>query len=136
MIDKSDWGEHKMARVLVVDDANFMRVTLGTILKKDGHEIVGEAENGSESIELYKALKPDLVTMDITMPIMNGIDAVKEIMKFDSEANIVICSAMGQQKVVVEAIELGAKDFIVKPFDENRVLDTINRILSELERIG
>ncbi|WP_164668893.1 response regulator [Virgibacillus doumboii] len=125
-----------MARILIVDDANFMRVTLGSIVKKERHEVIGEAQNGEEAIKLYKEMKPDLVTMDITMPIMNGIDAIKEIMKIDSEAKIVVCSAMGQQKVVVEAIELGAKDFVVKPFDENRVLETINRVLHEFEQIG
>lgn len=124
-----------MARILLVDDANFMRMTLETIVKQDKHEVIGGAENGKEAIKLYKEMKPDLVTMDITMPVMNGIDAIKEIMKYDSEAKIVVCSAMGQQKVVVEAIEIGAKDFIVKPFDENRVLDTINRVLHKFEQI-
>ncbi|SDQ58300.1 two-component system, chemotaxis family, response regulator CheY [Virgibacillus subterraneus] len=125
-----------MARILIVDDANFMRVTLETIVKEDKHEVIGGAENGEEAIKLYKEMKPDLVTMDITMPVMNGIDAIKEIMEYDSEAKIVVCSAMGQQKVVVEAIEIGAKDFIVKPFDENRVLDTISRVLHEFEHIS
>ncbi|MBP1949223.1 response regulator [Virgibacillus litoralis] len=125
-----------MARILIVDDANFMRVTLETIVKEDKHEVIGGAENGEEAIKLYKEMKPDLVTMDITMPVMNGIDAIKEIMEYDSEAKIVVCSAMGQQKVVVEAIEIGAKDFIVKPFDENRVLETISRVLHEFEHIS
>lgn len=118
-----------MAKVLVVDDAKFMRVTLTTILKQEKHEIAGEAENGQEAIRLFKETKPDLVTMDITMPLMNGIDALKEIMKLDPKAKVIVCSAMGQQKVVVEAIEIGAKDFIVKPFDENRVRETINHVL-------
>ncbi|WP_404459349.1 response regulator [Oceanobacillus kapialis] len=118
-----------MARVLVVDDANFMRVTLSTILQKESHDVVGEAGDGAEAVKLYKELNPDLVTMDITMPIMNGIDAIKEIKSFDPHATIIVCSAMGQQKVVVEAIESGAKDFIVKPFDESQVLETVNRIL-------
>ncbi|MFC4557227.1 response regulator [Virgibacillus kekensis] len=123
-----------MARILIVDDANFMRVTLGSIVKKAKHEVVGEAQNGAEAVKLYKELNPELVTMDITMPVMNGIDAIKEIIAIDPAATIVVCSAMGQQKVVVECIELGAKDFIVKPFDENRVLDTIDRILPEVQR--
>ncbi|WP_026907539.1 response regulator [Paucisalibacillus globulus] len=119
-----------MARILIVDDAKFMRTTLHTILSKDNHEIVGEAENGEEAVSLFKNTKPDLVIMDITMPIMNGMDAMKEIKKFDENAQIVVCSAMGHQKVVVDAIELGAKDFIVKPFDEHRVLETVERVLS------
>ncbi|MBU5266366.1 response regulator [Virgibacillus proomii] len=119
-----------MAKILVVDDANFLRMTLSTILKKKHHEIVGEAENGEEAVRLYQELKPDIVTMDITMPVMNGIEAIKEIMQIDKDALIIVCSAMGQQKVVVEAIELGAKDFIIKPFDENRIFDTIDRVLS------
>ncbi|WP_042223678.1 response regulator [Oceanobacillus manasiensis] len=118
-----------MARVLVVDDANFMRVTLSTILKKEKHEIAGEAGDGAEAVRLYKELNPDLVTMDITMPVMNGIDAIKAIKAYDPNATIIVCSAMGQQKVVVEAIESGAKDFIVKPFDESQVLETVNRIM-------
>lgn len=119
-----------MAKILVVDDANFLRMTLSTILNKKQHEIVGEAEDGEEAVRLYQELKPDIVTMDITMPVMNGIEAIKEIMQIDKDALIIVCSAMGQQKVVVEAIELGAKDFIIKPFDENRIFDTIDRVLS------
>ncbi|GAA0417756.1 MAG: response regulator [Bacillota bacterium] len=119
-----------MAKILVVDDAKFMRVTLSTILTSEQHEVVGEAENGEEAIKLYQELQPDLVTMDITMPVMNGIDAIKEICRINKNAMIIVCSAMGQQKVVVEAIESGAKDFIIKPFDEDRVLDTVNRVLN------
>lgn len=125
-----------MARILVVDDANFMRVTLGAILKKQKHDVVAEAKNGEEAISLYQEMKPDLVTMDITMPIMNGINAIMEIINVDPQAKIVVCSAMGQQKVVVEAIEKGAKDFIVKPFDENRVLETVNHVLHDFEPIN
>ncbi|TYS46786.1 response regulator [Bacillus infantis] len=119
-----------MARILIVDDAKFMRLTLTGILKKAEHEIVGEAENGREAIDLYRELKPELVTMDITMPEMSGLEAMKEIKQEFPEAKVVMCSAMGQQKMVVEAIEAGAKDFIVKPFDEGRVLDAVNRVLS------
>jgi two-component system, chemotaxis family, chemotaxis protein CheY len=119
-----------MAKILIVDDAKFMRTTLQTILTKDNHEIVGEAENGEIAVSLYKKNKPDLVIMDITMPVMNGIEAIKKIKEFDRNALIVVCSAMGHQKVVVDAIELGAKDFIVKPFDEQRVLETVERTLS------
>lgn len=118
-----------MARILIVDDAKFMRITLTTILKKADHEIVGEAENGREAVELYRELKPDLVTMDITMPEMSGLDAVKEIKKDFKDAKIIMCSAMGQQKMVVDAIEAGAKDFIVKPFDDSQVVDSVSRVL-------
>ncbi|MBM6618336.1 response regulator [Bacillus suaedaesalsae] len=119
-----------MARILIVDDAKFMRMTLSTILEKGNHEVVGEAENGKEAISLFNQLQPDLVTMDITMPEMNGIDALREIKQNHSSAKVIMCSAMGQQKMVVEAIEAGAKDFIVKPFEENRVLEAIQRVLS------
>jgi len=119
-----------MAKIIVVDDAKFMRLTLTNILTKANHEVIGEGENGKEAIELYRELQPDLVTMDITMPVMSGLDAVKEIKKEFPSAKVIMCSAMGQQKMVVEAIEAGAKDFIVKPFDESRVIDAINRVLS------
>ncbi|MBU7592229.1 response regulator [Metabacillus halosaccharovorans] len=118
-----------MARILIVDDAKFMRMTLSNILKKANHVIVGEAENGIQAVELFKKEKPDLVTLDITMPEKNGIEALKEIKQQYLDAKIIMCSAMGQQKMVVEAIEAGAKDFIVKPFDENRVLEAIDRVL-------
>ncbi|WHX42455.1 response regulator [Mesobacillus sp. AQ2] len=118
-----------MARILIVDDAKFMRITLTNILRKANHEIVGEAENGREAVILYRELKPDLVTMDITMPEMSGLDAVKEIKKDFKDAKIIMCSAMGQQKMVVDAIEAGAKDFIVKPFDDSQVVDSVSRVL-------
>ncbi|WLR57493.1 response regulator [Mesobacillus subterraneus] len=118
-----------MVRILIVDDAKFMRITLTNILKKANHEIVGEAENGREAVKLYRELKPDLVTMDITMPEMSGLDAVKEIKKDFKDAKIIMCSAMGQQKMVVDAIEAGAKDFIVKPFDDSQVVDSVSRVL-------
>lgn len=118
-----------MARVLVVDDAAFMRMMLKDILTKAGHEIVGEAANGVEAVEKYKELKPDVVTMDITMPEMNGIDAIKEIKKVDPNATVIVCSAMGQQAMVIEAIQAGAKDFIVKPFQASRVIEAIQKVL-------
>ncbi|TXC91847.1 response regulator [Metabacillus litoralis] len=118
-----------MARILIVDDAKFMRMTLSNILIKANHEVVGEAENGLQAVELFEKEKPDLVTMDITMPEQNGIEALREIKSQYPDAKIIMCSAMGQQKMVVEAIESGAKDFIVKPFDENRVLEAITRVL-------
>ncbi len=120
---------NKVARVLIVDDAKFMRLTLSNMLANGGHEVVGEAENGIEGVKLYRKLNPDLVTMDITMPEMSGIDAVKLIKGEYPDAKVIICSAMGQQKMVVKAIEAGAKDFLVKPFDEARVLDAITQVL-------
>lgn len=118
-----------MARVLVVDDAAFMRMMLKDILTKAGHEVVGEAANGVEAVEKYKELKPDVVTMDITMPEMNGIDAIKEIKKLDPNATVIVCSAMGQQAMVIEAIQAGAKDFIVKPFQAARVIEAVQKVL-------
>jgi len=100
-------------RVLIVDDAAFMRMMIKNILTKNGYDVVAEAENGQIAVELYKNFKPDLVTMDITMPEMNGIEGVKEILNIDPNANVIMCSAMGQQSMVMEAIQAGAKDFIV-----------------------
>jgi two-component system chemotaxis response regulator CheY len=122
-------GIDAVARILIVDDAKFMRLTLNNILKKAQHEVVAEADNGHKAVKLYRELEPDLVTMDITMPEMDGIEAVKQIKSEFPDAKIIMCSAMGQQKMVVEAIEAGAKDFLVKPFDEHRVIDAINRVL-------
>ncbi|AWP37104.1 MAG: response regulator [Heyndrickxia faecalis] len=119
-----------MANVLIVDDAKFMRMTLAKMLGNGGHTVVGEAENGQRAIELYREVRPDVVTMDITMPEMTGIEAVKKIVREFPDAKIIICSALGQQKLVVEAIESGAKDFIVKPFDETRVLEAVERVLN------
>lgn len=121
-------------RILVVDDAAFMRMMIKNILSKNGYEIVGEAENGKDAIEFYKKLKPDLVTMDITMPEMNGIEGVKAILEFDPNAKIIMCSAMGQQAMVMEAIQVGAKDFIVKPFQQERILQAIGRVLARAEQ--
>ncbi|MFA6217890.1 MAG: response regulator [Candidatus Omnitrophota bacterium] len=121
-----------MARVLIVDDALFMRRMLSDILKKEGIEICGEAENGKDAIDKYQQLKPDLVTMDIVMPKVeeiDGIGAVKEIMKVDSQAKIIMVSAMGQHSLVVEAIQAGAKDFVTKPFQPSRVVEALKRVL-------
>ncbi|MBZ4686964.1 MAG: two-component system, chemotaxis family, chemotaxis protein CheY [Clostridia bacterium] len=114
-------------RVLVVDDAAFMRMMIKDILNKNGYEVAGEAENGVKAVELYKELKPDLVTMDITMPEKDGIAAVKEIKQIDSDARIIMCSAMGQQMMVMEAIQAGAKDFVVKPFQQERVIQALEK---------
>jgi two-component system chemotaxis response regulator CheY len=116
-----------MKNVLIVDDAAFMRLNLKNILKDD-YEILGEAENGKEAVEMYQEHEPDIVTMDITMPVMDGIEAIKAILDIDPDANIVVCSAMGQQKIVIQAIELGAKDFIVKPFKKDRVKEAIAKL--------
>jgi two-component system chemotaxis response regulator CheY len=118
-----------MANILVVDDAAFMRMMLKDILTKGGHQVVGEAANGIEAIEQYRKLTPDLVTMDITMPEMEGIEALKHIKEQDPKARVIMCSAMGQQGMVVQAIQAGAKDFIVKPFQSERVLDAVSKTL-------
>jgi two-component system, chemotaxis family, chemotaxis protein CheY len=118
-----------LSTILVVDDASFMRMMLKDILEKGGHQVVGQAENGSEAVDKYLSLRPDLVTMDITMPIMEGTEAVKLIKQSDPQANIIMCSAMGQQGMVVQAIQAGAKDFIVKPFQGERVLEAIKKVL-------
>lgn len=115
-------------RVLIVDDAAFMRMLLKDIITKAGYEVVGEASNGAEAVEKYRELKPDIVTMDITMPEMNGIEAIKKIREFAPDAKIIVCSVMGQQAMVVEAIQAGAKDFIVKPFQHSRVVEALQKI--------
>jgi two-component system chemotaxis response regulator CheY len=115
--------------VLVCDDAIFMRTMIADILAQAGFEVVGEAETGREAVNKYRQLKPDLVTMDIVMPDMGGIEAVREICKDDPDARILMCSAMGQQALVVEAIQAGAKDFVVKPFQPSRVLEAVQRVL-------
>ncbi len=115
--------------VLIVDDAIFMRTMIGDILKQAGFDVVGEAASGVEAVDLYKELQPDLVTMDIVMPDMGGIDAVREIIKEDPGAKILMCSAMGQQGLVVEAIQAGASDFVVKPFQPSRVVEAVQRLL-------
>ena len=116
--------------VLIVDDqAPFRRAARAVVTATPGFEVVGEAESGSQAVEKYRSLKPDLVTMDIVMPDMGGIEAVREICKTDPEAKILMCSAMGQQALVVEAIQAGAKDFVVKPFQPSRVLEAVQRVL-------
>ena len=115
--------------VLVCDDAIFMRTMISDILSQAGYEVVGEAETGIQAVERFKELNPDLVTMDIVMPDMGGIDAVREIIAVDPDARILMCSAMGQQALVVEAIQAGAKDFVVKPFQPSRVLEAVQRVL-------
>ncbi len=116
--------------VLICDDAIFMRTMVGDILTQAGYEVVGEAETGNQAVEKYRELRPDIVTMDIVMPDMGGIDAVREITKLDPSARILMCSAMGQQALVVEAIQAGARDFVVKPFQPRRVLEAVSRVLA------
>jgi two-component system chemotaxis response regulator CheY len=121
-----------MARIMVTDDAIFMRQMLSNILKAEGYEICGEASNAKEAVEKYQQLKPDLVTMDIVMPMMeelDGIGAVKEILKIDPNAKILIISVMGQESLVTKALDAGAKDFIIKPFKSERVIEVVKGIL-------
>lgn len=113
--------------VLICDDAAFMRMMIKDILTKNGYEVAGEAENGAKAVEKYNETKPDLVLMDITMPEMDGIQALKKIKEEDPSATIIMCSAMGQQAMVIESIQSGAKDFIVKPFDKDRVLEAVKK---------
>jgi len=115
--------------IMIVDDAAFMRMMLKDILTKNGFDVVGEAENGAMAVEKYKDLQPNLTIMDITMPEMDGLQAVKEIRKIDSKARIIMCSAMGQQSMVIEAIQSGAKDFVVKPFQAERVVEAVMKAL-------
>ncbi|NOU94629.1 response regulator [Paenibacillus sp. LMG 31456] len=118
-----------MARIMIVDDAAFMRMMLRTMLIEEGHEIVAEAVNGLEAVSTYLTTKPDIVTMDITMPELDGVGAVKEIRRADPSARIIMCSAMGQKAMVVDAITAGAKDFVVKPFQKERVMESVNKVL-------
>lgn len=118
-----------MAKVLVIDDAAFMRMAIKRMLVNNGFEIAGEAENGVVGVKKYMECKPDMVTMDITMPEMNGLDALKTIMQLDPEAKIVMVSAMGQQSMVKQAIISGAKSFIIKPFREEQVIKTLQKIV-------
>ncbi|NLV91984.1 MAG: response regulator [Firmicutes bacterium] len=115
-------------RVLIVDDTAFMRMSLRNVLEKNGYEVVDEAANGEEAVEKYLVTKPDVVTMDITMPKKDGITAIKEIMALDPNARIVVCSAMGQKPMVIEALSAGAKDFLVKPFQPERVIDALDKV--------
>ncbi|OGF45062.1 MAG: two-component system response regulator [Candidatus Firestonebacteria bacterium RIFOXYC2_FULL_39_67] len=119
-----------MSKILIVDDSSFMRLMLKDILRAK-HEIADEGTNGQEAVEKYKKLKPDLVTIDMIMPVQNGIDAVKEIVKFDPGAKVIMVSAMGQELLVEEAMQSGAKAFIVKPFQGDKVLEVIDKVLKE-----
>lgn len=115
--------------ILICDDAAFMRMMIKDILTKNGYTVAGEAENGAKAVEKYTELKPDLVLMDITMPEMDGIQALKKIRELDPKASVIMCSAMGQQAMVIESIQSGAKDFIVKPFQADRVLEAVGKVV-------
>lgn len=117
-------------RILVVDDAAFMRMMVKDILTKNGYEVIGEAADGRQAIDKYQELQPDLVTLDITMPEVDGIEALKRIRDFDPNARVIMCSAMGQQAMVIDAIQAGARDFIVKPFQADRVIEAVNKALA------
>ena len=119
-----------MANILVVDDAVFMRTIIKNILNNGEHKVIGEASNGKEAYEKYKELQPDLVTMDITMPEVDGLQALKDIKSDYPQAKVLMCTAMGQQAMVVEAIQAGAKDFIVKPFQADRVLEAVKKAMA------
>ena len=117
-----------MAKVLIVDDAAFMRISIKNMLTKNGYEVVGEAENGKIGVEKFKELSPDIVTMDITMPELSGLDALREIMKINAAAKVIMVSAMGQEAMVRDAIMSGAKGFIVKPFKEDGIISAIQKL--------
>ncbi len=121
------------ARVLIADDASFMRQMIREIIEPEGYEVVGEATDGVEAVEQYERLHPDLVTMDIVMPKRSGIDAVKGILEKTPTAQVVMCSALGQETLVMEALQAGAKDFIVKPFKPDNVLSTLAKVLEKSE---
>jgi two-component system, chemotaxis family, chemotaxis protein CheY len=121
-------GATRMTQILIVDDAEFLRVRISKMLVGEGFE-VSEAENGLKAIESYKTKKPDMVLMDVTMPEMDGLTALKELRKLDPNAKVVMLTALGQESVVLEAVKSGAKDFIVKPFDHDRVMSAINKLL-------
>jgi two-component system chemotaxis response regulator CheY len=121
-------NEDDMARILVVDDAAFMRRMVSDVLTSGGHEVVGEAADGNEAVERYKELRPDVMTLDITMPEKDGLTALRELIAIDPGATVVMCSALGQESKVLEAVKAGAKDFIAKPFEPQRVLTAIEKV--------
>src|SRR5271167_577033 len=129
-IPTTNGEESRVARVLVVDDAMFMRKVVPDALKSGGHEVIGEAANGEEAIHRFKELRPDVMTLDITMPEMDGLAALREIIALDPSARVVMCSAIGQESKVLEAVKTGAKDFIVKPFATERVLAAIDKAMA------
>ena len=121
-------GDAIMAKILVVDDAAFMRMRAAKLLTEEGHQVL-EAENGAVALKVYKDQKPDVVLLDITMPEMDGLTALKEIRKFDPQARIAMVTAMGQQSIILEALKSGAQDFVIKPFEKGRVIDAVSKLL-------
>lgn len=121
--------EKNMARVLVADDAIFMRATIKQMLEANGHSMVGEASDGRETIEMFKELKPDLIILDITMPGMDGIEALRRIREMDAQVKVIICSARGQQEIIAQAIQYGAEEFIIKPFKEEKLIAAIEKVM-------
>ena len=127
----NDRGQvNEMARCLIVDDSKFMRKIISDTLAGGGHDIVGEVDNGYDALEMYKAQKPDVVTMDITMPILSGLEGLNRILRIDPEARVIMISAMGQKSTVLKALQSGALGFIVKPFDKIKVVDTVRDVLA------
>jgi len=124
-------GDEQVPTVLVVDDTLFMRVAISNMFTEWGYEVVGNAGNGKEAVAMYRELQPDLVTMDVTMPVMTGIEAVKEIIPEFPDAKIIMITALGQQKLIVEAIESGAKDFMTKPFEPERLKAVVDQLLGQ-----
>jgi two-component system chemotaxis response regulator CheY len=118
-----------MTRILVVDDAAFMRKVVTDALTAGGHEVIGHAENGAQAVTQYKALRPDLITLDITMPEMDGLEALMEIIALDPGARVLMCSALGQESKVIDSLKLGAKDFVVKPFQPDRLLEAVAKAI-------
>jgi two-component system chemotaxis response regulator CheY len=125
-----------MATVMIVDDSTFMRMMLKKIMVELGHEVIAEGENGVEAVAIHKEMKPDLITLDITMPEMNGIEAARVIRSTDPDVKLLMCSAMGQQRLIIEAIEVGANDFVIKPFDKDRIKDALNNIFRQPKPLG
>lgn len=120
-----------MAKILVVDDTMFMRVLIRNAMEKGGHKVVGEAANGREAVEMYSKLLPDVVTLDLTMPVMDGLAALRVIRALDRHARVIVCSAMGQQELIVEALQAGACEFVVKPFPEAQLVQTVSRVMEQ-----
>lgn len=119
-----------MAKIMIADDTAFMRAMIRELLTGSGHEIVAEAKNGVEAVRMYQAIQPDVLTLDITMPEMDGVTALRSIRSMDPGARVIMCSAMGQHAMVLDAIQAGAKDFVVKPLQQRRLLDAIERVLA------
>lgn len=119
-----------MAKVLIIDDASFMRLSLKSMLESNGFEVAGEAEDGEKGLLKYKEVNPDIVTMDVTMPKMDGVETLKQIIQYDPKAKIIMVTAMGQEQIVKKAVLSGAKSFIVKPFKEERLVETLNKVLA------